>query len=148
MTFGLTTCRNARSKSSGSSDAPCSRAASMNRSRWGFSSGAGGLRAGMINLTEFQGKTEEVATIGEKIFANSMAMIPLIRPIWPCERVLWSSSQNANAACPLCSCGKTQSRTHTARTLGGVRPGIGGMEGETWRMIVVGNVLTRMNASI
>jgi hypothetical protein len=43
-------CRNTRSKSSGSSDAPNSRAPSMNRSRWGFSSGGGGLRAGMDRM--------------------------------------------------------------------------------------------------
>jgi hypothetical protein len=41
--------RNARSNSLGSSDAPISRAASMKRSRCGFSSGDGGLRAGMAN---------------------------------------------------------------------------------------------------
>ncbi len=39
--------RKARSKSSGSSDAPISRAVSMNRSRCDFSSGGGGLRAGI-----------------------------------------------------------------------------------------------------
>lgn len=44
---GRTTSRNMRSNSSGSSDAPTSRAVSMNRSRWGFSSGGDGLRAGM-----------------------------------------------------------------------------------------------------
>jgi hypothetical protein len=47
ISFGFITLRKILSKSSGSSDVPIARAVSMNRSRWGFSSGGGVLRAGM-----------------------------------------------------------------------------------------------------
>lgn len=61
---GFATRRNIRSNSSGSSDAPCSRAASMKRSRWGFSFGSGGFAGWHVDKKDTPPRNEKPESFG------------------------------------------------------------------------------------